>query len=115
MGGGGGGAGGGNLGIMGAGGLREAEEEGAGGETSERGEDREKWKNSATLAQYFAIGKTHRGGNRFGRGRDPGVQGTGGGRIRPPYPTPSPACLESHSTNPSGKSAEGQSRLKYEA
>ena len=28
----------------------------------------EKWKNFATLAQYIAIGKAHRGGNRYGRG-----------------------------------------------
>ena len=43
-------------------------------------------KNFATLAQYFAIGKVRGGGNRYGKGREPGVQGAGGGMFRPPCP-----------------------------
>ena len=45
-------------------------------------------KNIATLAQYLAIGKAQRGGNCYGRGREPGVQGAGGGKLRPPPPVP---------------------------
>ena len=45
-------------------------------------------KNFATVAQYFALGKAHRGGNCYGRGREPGVQGAGGGKFRPPCPPP---------------------------
>ena len=80
--GGGGRQGGGSPGVMGAGGLREAGEEGAGGGISKRDGSREK--NFATLAQYFAIGKVRGGGNRYGRGREPGVQGAGGGMTPPP-------------------------------
>ena len=43
-------------------------------------------KNLATLAQYFTIGKVRRGGSCYGRGREPGVQGAGGGMFRPPCP-----------------------------
>ena len=43
-------------------------------------------KTFTTLAQYFAIGKAHRGGNRYRRGREPGVQGAGGGKFRLPVP-----------------------------
>ena len=45
-------------------------------------------KNFATLAQYFAIGKAHRGGNHYGREWEPGVQGAGGGKFRLPSPPP---------------------------
>ena len=55
---------------MGAGGLREAGEEGAGGGISKRGRSREKWKKFRNIG---TIGKTHGGGNRYGRGREPGV------------------------------------------
>ena len=44
---------GGNLGVMGAGGLREAGEEGAGDGISKRGGSQEKWENFATLAQIL--------------------------------------------------------------
>ena len=50
-------------------------------------------KNFATLAQYFAIGKVRGGGSRYGRGREPGVQGAGGGLFRPPCPPPLPPLL----------------------
>ena len=69
-----------NPGVMGAGGLREAGEEGAGAGRN--------GKNFATLAQYFAIGKVRGGGSRYGRGREPEVQGAGGGMFRPPCPPP---------------------------
>ena len=38
----------------------------------------------------FAIGKAHRGRNRYERGREPGVQGAGGGKFSPPCPPPPP-------------------------
>ena len=50
-------------------------------------------KKFATLAQYFEIGKAHRGGNCYGRGRKPGVQGAGGGKFRSPVsPTTLHTC-----------------------
>ena len=45
-------------------------------------------KNFATLAQYFAVGKSHRSGYRYGRGRGPGVQGARGGKFKTPCPPP---------------------------
>ena len=84
----GGGQGGGNPGVMGVGGLREAGEEGAGSGISKRGGAGRNGKNFATLAQYFAIGKVRGGRSRYGRGRDPRVQGAGGGMFRPPCPPP---------------------------
>ena len=73
--GGGGCTGGGNPGVMREGGLREAEEEGAGGGISMGGGEGSgrNGKIFATLAQCFAIGKAHRGGNCYGRGRERGV------------------------------------------
>ena len=47
-------------------------------------------RNFATLAQYFAIGKAHGGGNCYGRRREPGVQGAGGGKLRSPCAPPPP-------------------------
>ena len=47
-------------------------------------------KNFTTLARYFAIGKKRGGGSRYGRGREPGVQGVGGGMFRPPCAPPPP-------------------------
>ena len=79
-----GGKGGGSLGVMGTGGLREAGEEGAGGGITKRGGSREKWEIFRNTGQYFAIGKVHGGGSRYGREREPGVQGAGGGLFRPP-------------------------------
>ena len=67
---------------MGAGGLREEGEEWPGAGRS--------GKNFATLAQYFALGEAHGGGNRYGRGRESGVQGAGGGKFRPPGSPPPP-------------------------
>ena len=71
---------------MGSGGLREAGEEGEGGAGYLKGA--EAGRNFATLAQYFAIGKVHGGGNRYGRGRELGVQGAGGGKFRSPCAPP---------------------------
>ena len=53
--------------VMGLGNLREAEEEGTGAGRN--------GKTFATSAQYFAREKAHRGGNCYGKGRRPGVQG----------------------------------------
>ena len=41
-------------------------------------------KNFVTLARYFTIGRAHRGENRYGRGRKPGVKGAGEGKFRTP-------------------------------
>ena len=73
---------GGNPEEIGAGSLREVGEDGAGAGRN--------GKNFATLAQYFAKGKAHRGGNCYGRGREPRVQGAGGGKFRPTCPLPPP-------------------------
>ena len=63
-----------NPGVMREGSLREAGEEGDGGGISMGGGGSGRnGKIFATLAQYFAIGKAHRGGNCYGRGREPGV------------------------------------------
>ena len=45
-------------------------------------------KNFTTLAQYFAIGKAHRGRNHYRSGQEPGVQGAGDRKFRPPCPPP---------------------------
>ena len=88
---------------MGAGSLREAGEEGAGGGWREAGYPKgvgagRKGKNFATSAQYFAIGKAHRGGNCYRMGREPGVQGAGGGSSDPPAPPPPPPTESSKKT-----------------
>ena len=60
--------------------------------------------NFATLSQYFAIGKVRGGGSRYGRGRELGVQGAGGGLFRPSCPPPHPQqyylSLEQNGTVP---------------
>ena len=89
-GGGGGGAGGGNPGVMGAGSLREAGEEGAGGGLFKGGGSLEKWEKFRNIGTIFRNKKAHRGGSCYGRGREPGVQGTGGGKFRPPCHPPPP-------------------------
>ena len=83
--------GGGNAGVVAAGAagsVREAREERAEDATGyprgwESGEIGNEFRN---IAQYFAIEKAHRGGNHKGRGWEPGVQGTGSGKFRPPCP-----------------------------
>ena len=75
---------------MEAGSLREAGEEGAEGGISKGGGAGRNGKHFATYAQYFAIGKAHRGGNCYGRGWEPGMQGAGGGKFRPPCSPPPP-------------------------
>ena len=84
----GGGQGGGNPGVVAAGSVREAREERAEDATGyprgwESGEIGTEFRNNA---QYFAIEKAHRGGNHKVRGWEPGVQGTGSGKLRPPCP-----------------------------
>ena len=49
----GGGQGGGNPGVMGAGGLREAGEEGAGGGITKRGGSRVKWEKFCNIGTIF--------------------------------------------------------------
>ena len=70
--------GGGNPGVMGVGSLREAGEEGAGSKISKVGWSQEKWEKFHNIGTIFSTGKAHRGGNCYGRGREPGVQGAGG-------------------------------------
>ena len=73
-------AGGGNPGVMGAGSLREVGEEGAG--AGRKGE------HFATLAQYFAIGKAHRDGNRSKGGGNREYRAREAGSSDPPPPPP---------------------------
>ena len=75
---------------MGAGGLREAEEEGAGGGISKRGGSREKWEKFGNIGTIFRNRKSRRRREplRKGGGGGPGVQGAGGGMFRPPSSPP---------------------------
>ena len=74
---------------MGAGSLREAGKEGAGGGISKGGGSQEKWDKFRSIGTTFRNRKsTHRGGNCYRRVREPGVQGTGGGKFRTPCPPP---------------------------
>ena len=77
-----GGQGGGRPGEKGAGGVREAGEEGAGS-----GRKREKLHN---ITPCFAIEKMQRGGSQKIQGGKPGLRGTGSGRFKPPCPPPPP-------------------------
>ena len=78
----GGGQGGGRPGEKGAGGVREAGEEGAGS-----GRKTEKLRN---ITQYFAIEKNAKRREPKNTGREPGLKGTGSGRFKPPCPPPPP-------------------------
>ena len=84
----GGGTGGGRPGEKGAGGVREAGEEGAGSgipKVAGSGRKREKLRN---ITQYFAIKKMQRGGSQKiqGANRDERVREAGG--LNPPVPPP---------------------------
>ena len=84
----GGGQGGGRPGEKGAGGVREAGEEGAGSgipKVAGSGRKREELRN---IAHYFAIEKMQRDGSQKNTGREPGLKGTGSGRFKPPCPPP---------------------------
>ena len=91
------GQGGSSPGVMGVGSLREAGEEGyqKGVGAGRNG------KNFATLAQYFAIGKAHRGGTATEGG------GNGECRVRevgssdPSVPPPPPSKYSQHNIRPS--------------
>jgi len=83
----GGGQGSGRPGGKGAGGVREAGEEGAGSgipNVAGSGRKREKLHN---IVQYFAIEKMQGAGAK-NTGREPGLQGTGSGRFKPSCPPP---------------------------
>ena len=95
----GGGQGSGRPGEKGAGGVREAGEEGAGSgipKVAGSGRKREKLRN---IAQYFAIEKMQRGGIQKIQGREPGLKGTGSGRFKPPCPPPPPPHCGSRQTS----------------
>ena len=83
----GGGQGGGRPGEKGAGGVREAGEEGAGSgipKVAGSGRKREKLRN---IVQYFAIEKINaKGREPKNAGREPRLKGTGSGRFKPPCP-----------------------------
>ena len=85
---GGGGQGGGRSGEKGAGGVREAGEEGAGSgfpKVAGSGRKGEKLRN---IEQYFAIEKNAKRREPTNTGRKPGLKGTGSGRFIPPVPPP---------------------------
>ena len=85
----GGGGQGGNPGVMGAEGLREEGEEGAGGGISKRGgslEKLEKFRNTGTI---FRNRKSTRRREPLWKGAGTGGQGAGGGMFRTPcFPPP---------------------------
>ena len=84
--------GGGDPGEMGAGSLRESREKRARETGYPRGREP-----GGNIAQYFAIGKAHRGWNRYGMGREPEVHGFVIGKftaLRPPPPPPHPASAQ---------------------
>ena len=68
--------------------MREAGEESVGDGIPKGWESGEMGNEFCNIAQYFAIEKAHRGGNHKGRGREPGVQGTGSGKFRLSPPPP---------------------------
>ena len=78
---------GGRPGEKGAGGVREAGEDGAGS-----GKKREKLRN---IAQYFAIEANAKRREPTNTGREPGLKGTGSGRFQPRCPPPPPTILPS--------------------
>ena len=49
-----------------------------------RGGSRDKEEKNLQHCAIFSIGKTHRGGIHYGRGREPGVQGMGSGKFTTP-------------------------------
>ena len=73
-----GGTGDGNPGVMGAGGLREAEEEGAGGGISKRGRSQEKWEKFHNVGMIFCNRKSTRRWGPLRKGA--GTRSTGCGR-----------------------------------
>ena len=84
---------GGNPGVMGAGSLREAGEEGAGGGISKGGGSREKCKKCCSIgtnisAKYFAIGKAHGGGNPLRKGAGTRIAGCGRREVQTPLSLP---------------------------
>jgi len=77
-------------GDRGAGGLREAGEEGAGsGIPKVAGSGRKRGK-LCNIAQYFAIKKNAKGREPKNTEREPGLKGTGSGRFKAPCPFPLP-------------------------
>ena len=76
------GQGGGRLGEKGAGGVREAGEEGAGSRKREK---------KGKIMQHCAIFRNRinaKGREPKNTGREPGLKGTGSGRFKPPCPPP---------------------------
>ena len=88
MGGGGGTGGGWNPGVMGAGGLREVGEEGAGGRISQRGGSREKWEKFRNIGTIFHNRKSTRRREPLWRGGNWEYRVREAGSSDPPVPPP---------------------------
>ena len=89
MGGGGEGQGGGSPEVMGAGGLREAGEEGAGGGIFKRGGSREKWGNFRNIGTIFRNRKSTRRREPLWKGAGTGSAGCGRRDVQTPvFPPP---------------------------
>ena len=88
--GGGGGQGGGNPGVMGAGGIREAGEERAGGGMSKRGGSREKWEKFRNIGTIFHNRKSTRRREPLRKGAGTGSTGCGRRDVQTPLSPPPP-------------------------
>ena len=86
----GGGQGGGSPGVMGAGGLREAGEEGAEGGISKRGGSREKWENFRNTGTIFRNRKSTRRWEPIWKGAGTGSAGCGRRDVQTPLSPPPP-------------------------
>ena len=82
----GGGQGDGSPGVMGAGGLREAGEEGAGGEISKRGRSREKWEKFRNTGTIFRNRKGMQRREPLWKGAGTGSAGCGRRDVQTPVP-----------------------------
>ena len=91
MGGGGGvGKGGGSPGVMGAGGLPEAGEEGAGGGISKKGGSWEKWEKFCNIGTIFRNRKSTRRREPQWKGAGTGTAGCGRWDVQTPLSPPPP-------------------------
>ena len=83
-----GGGGGGNPGVMGAGSLWEAGEEGAGGGISKRGGSQEKWEKFCNICTIFCNRKSTRRQEPLRKGAGTGSAGCGRWEVQNPCPPP---------------------------
>ena len=92
---GGGGQEGGNPGVMGAGGLRKAGEEGAGGGISKRGGSQEKWEKFRNTGTKFRNRKSTRKREPLWKGVGSASAGCGRRDVQTPRPPPPPHHINS--------------------